>query len=405
MSPQSTSWLFGATLAHELLEALIASVDDAIYMVDPDGRVRFLNPAALRILGYDRPDELIGRISHETIHYQHRDGTHFPAEECPMLRPRTTGETVREELDWFTRKDGRMVPVAYSSAPLATDQGRGAVVVFRDVSERLASEESRRREAEERARAEELQASRARIVTAMDAERRRLGRDLHDGAQQRLLHALLLLQDGRHADEDPAVREAARAVAVREIRACIEDLRELAAGIHPAILSNRGLSAAVESVTARVPIPVDLVIPDRRFPEPVEVAAYFTVTEALANVVKHAMAIGVDGDAAAAGPAALDGVVPPAITTTDGAVVSASADGAASSTIDASASHARVEVVASPGTMRLVVSDDGPGGATLVAGHGLGGLQDRISALGGTFEVDSPPGAGTRVIVELPIAG
>ena len=364
MSPQSTSWLFGATPAHDLLEALIASVDDAIYMVDPDGRVRFLNPAALRILGYDRPEELIGKVSHETIHYQHRDGSHYSAAECPMLRPRSTGETVRMELDWFTRKDGRMVPVAYSSAPLATDLGRGAVVVFRDVSERLANEESRRREAEERARAEELQASRARILAAMDAERRRLGRDLHDGAQQRMLHALLLLQDAKHASADPAVRDAARADAVRELRGAMEDLRELAAGIHPAILTNRGLAAAVESVTARMPFPVDIAIPEERWPEAVEVAAYFTVTEALANVIKHA--------------------------------------GGAAETAGA-ATGAEVRVVASPGTMRLTISDDGPGGATVLPGHGLAGLADRIAALGGTLAVDSPQGAGTRIVVELPV--
>lgn len=361
MEPAATRSVnaFVGSGAHDLIEALIESVDDAIYLVDPDGRVKFLNPAALRILGYDHPDELIGRISHETIHYQRRDGSHFPAEECPMLRPRATGETVREELDWFTRKDGRMVPVAYSSAPLATDQGRGAVVVFRDVSDRLASEEIKRREAAERARAEELQASRARILTAMDAERRRLGRDLHDGAQQRLLHALLLLQDGRQASDDPAVREEARASAAREIRGAMEDLRDLAAGIHPAILTTRGLAAAVESVTARVPLPVDVEIPAERFPEPVEVAAYFVVTEALANVIKHA----------------------------------------------AGATHARVAVVASPGTMRLVVADDGAGGAVAVPGHGLGGLADRVAALGGTFEVVSPKAEGTRIVVELPLAG
>lgn len=356
--PPRTVNAFVGTGAHALIEALIESVDDAIYLVDPDGRVQFLNPAALRILGYDHPEELLGCVSHATIHYQRRDGSPFPAEECPMLRPRTTGETVREELDWFTRKDGRMVPVAYSSAPLATEEGRGAVVVFRDVSDRLASEEVRRREAAERARAEELQASRARILAAMDAERRRLGRDLHDGAQQRLLHALLLLQDGRLASDDTEIREAARAAAAGEIRGAMEDLRELAAGIHPAILTNRGLRAAIESITARVPLPVDLAVPADRWPEPVEVAAYFVVTEALANVIKHA-----EG-----------------------------------------ATHAQVQAVASPGTLRLVVEDDGAGGAVAVPGHGLGGLQDRVAALGGTFDVISPRGTGTQIVVTLPLA-
>lgn len=273
--PQSMSWLLaGGAVARDLLEALFASVDDAIYMVDPDGSVRVCNPAALRILGYDDAAELVGKPSHQTIHYQHRDGTPYPVAECPMLRPRQTGETVRVELDWFTRKDGRMVPVAYSSAPLATDRGRGAVVVFRDVSERLASEETARREAEERARAEELDASRGRILAAMDAERRRLGRDLHDGAQQRLLHVLLLLGDGKAALEGrggdcSTILERATA----EVRSAIDDVRQLAAGIHPAILTARGLGAAIESITARVPVPVDVDIPADRFAEPIEIAS------------------------------------------------------------------------------------------------------------------------------------
>ncbi|MBO9531899.1 MAG: PAS domain S-box protein [Solirubrobacteraceae bacterium] len=353
------SWLLaGGAVAHDLLEALIASVGDAVYMVDPDGRVRFCNPAALRILGYDDPADLVGKPSHQTIHFQHRDGSHYPAEECPMLRPRATGETVRVELDWFTRRDGRMVPVAYSSAPLATDQGRGAVVVFRDVSERLASEETARREAEERARAEELDASRARILTAMDAERRRLGRDLHDGAQQRLLHVLLLLGDGRAAlDGRGGDCNEILARATAEVRAAIDDVRALAAGIHPPILTTRGLGAAIESVTARVPVPVDLDIPPDRFAEPVEIAAYYVVSEALANATKHAVG----------------------------------------------ASSIQVQLEHSPGTLLVRVRDDGPGGATVVPAHGLGGLMDRLAALGGTFAVDSPLGGGTTVLATLPL--
>lgn len=357
--PPSMSWLLaGGAVARDLLEALFASVDDAIYMVDPDGSVRFCNPAALRILGYDDPAELVGKPSHQTIHYQHRDGTPYPVAECPMLRPRLTGETVRVELDWFTRRDGRMVPVAYSSAPLATDRGRGAVVVFRDVSERLASEETARREAEERARAEELDASRGRILAAMDAERQRLGRDLHDGAQQRLLHVLLLLGDGKAALEGrggdcATILERATA----EVRSAIDDVRQLAAGIHPAILTARGLGAAIESITARVPVPVDVDVPADRFAESIEIAAYYVVSEALANATKHA----------------------------------------------GEATSIQVQLEHSPGTLLVRVHDDGPGGAIVTPGHGLGGLMDRVAALGGDFAVESPRGAGTTVLATLPL--
>ena len=160
----------------DLLDALLASLGDAVYLVDAEGRVRFANPAAVALLGYDREDELLGAPSHATIHHTRPDGTPFPEEECPLLRPRATGETVRVDHDWFVRRDGGLVPVAYSSAPVHVDGGRGAVVAFRDISEALRAQA-------ERVRAAELHASRARIVAAADAERRRLGRDLHDGAQ------------------------------------------------------------------------------------------------------------------------------------------------------------------------------------------------------------------------------
>ncbi len=194
-----------------------------------------------------------------------------------MLRPRLTGETVRVELDWFTRRDGRMVPVAYSSAPLATDRGRGAVVVFRDVSERLASEETARREPRSAPAPRSSTPLAGRILAAMDAERQRLGRDLHDGAQQRLLHVLLLLGDGKAALEGvAATARRSSSAATAEVRSAIDDVRQLAAGIHPAILTARGLGAAIESITARVPVPVDVDVPADRFAESIEIAAYYS---------------------------------------------------------------------------------------------------------------------------------
>jgi PAS domain S-box-containing protein len=130
----------GPALPPELLQpadadAVHAAVDasaDALYVVDPRGRIRFLNRAALRILDYEDERQLLGRPSHDTIHYLHRDGTPYPAAECPLLRPRLSGETVRVDEDWFVRQDGSLVPVAYSSAPVPLADGRGAVVSFRE---------------------------------------------------------------------------------------------------------------------------------------------------------------------------------------------------------------------------------------------------------------------------------
>ncbi len=340
-----------ASAPRELLEALLATVADAIYLVDPDGRVQFINPAGLTVLGYDEPGELLGRVSHPTIHYKRPDGSHFPAEECPMLRPRLTGETVRIDEDWFVRRDGSMVPVAYSSAPLMTAAGRGAVVVFRDVSDRLAAEDARRRQAVDAARVVELEASRARIVASADAERRRLGRDLHDGAQQRLVHLLMTLSRARGRSADPVLEEA-----TGEARAAIAELRDLVAGIHPAILTNRGLLAAVEALTARAPDPVEIRIPASRWPAEVEATAYFVVAESLTNVAKHA-------------PGA----------------------------------HATVTVTEELDALVVEVADDGPGGADPAGGSGLRGLGDRVGVAGGSLSVESPPGAGTRAVARVPL--
>jgi PAS domain S-box-containing protein len=116
--------------------AAVAALPDALYVVDARGRIRFLNPAALRILGYEDERQLLGRPSHDTIHYLRADGTPFPAAECPLLRPRVTGETVHVERDSFVRQDGSLVPVAYSSAPISLPEGRGAVVSFRETTAR-----------------------------------------------------------------------------------------------------------------------------------------------------------------------------------------------------------------------------------------------------------------------------
>ena len=126
--------------ADDFLAAVLQAAGQPIWVVDPDGLIRFANPAAIAALGYDAPDELFGRHSHETIHYKRPDGSPYPAAECPMLLPRTTGETVTSELDWFFRRDGSMFPVSYVSVPLDLRDGRGAVVAFTDIEERLTAE-------------------------------------------------------------------------------------------------------------------------------------------------------------------------------------------------------------------------------------------------------------------------
>jgi signal transduction histidine kinase len=206
----------------------------------------------------------------------------------------------------------------------------------------------------------EVRASRARIVAAGDAERRRVERDLHDGAQQRLVSLTLALRLARTRlgdDADPAVRRSLDQ-ASEEARAALAELRELARGIHPQILTSAGLHAAVESLAARSSAAVSVDIdPDARFEPAVEAIAYFVVSESLANIAKHAEAASV--------------------------LVRAGWEG---------------------GALTLEVVDDGRGGADPLAGSGLRGLLDRVSAVDGTLEVISPPGGGTRVVARIPAA-
>src|SRR3954471_16767038 len=127
--------------ADDLLAGVLEATAQPIWVVDPEGLIRFATAAAIAALGYERADELLGRPSHETIHSQHPDGTPYPAAECPLLRPRTTGETVSSDLDWFFRRDGSRFPVSYVSVPLEMHDGRGAVVAFTDIEERTSAEE------------------------------------------------------------------------------------------------------------------------------------------------------------------------------------------------------------------------------------------------------------------------
>ena len=141
--PRSLTDLVGLDVsAADFLAAVLEAAAQPIWVVDPGGVIRFANPAAFAALGYDSADELVGCHSHETIHYQHPDGTPYPAAECPMLLPRTTGEVVKRDLDWFIRRDGSMFPVSYVSVPLEMPGGRGAVVAFNDIETACAPHES-----------------------------------------------------------------------------------------------------------------------------------------------------------------------------------------------------------------------------------------------------------------------
>ena len=188
-------------------------------------------------------------------------------------------------------------------------------------------------------------------------ERRRLERDLHDGAQQRLVSLALTLRMAREklgADAEEAARLLDRSR--QELDEALKELRELARGIHPTVLSHRGLGAAVEALADRAPLPVEVgELPAQRLPEQVELAAYFVVAEALTNVAKYA-----------------------------------------------SARQASVTVTKDDGRLAVEISDDGVGGADIHRGTGLRGLTDRLAALEGRLEVDSKPGCGTTVRASIP---
>ncbi len=213
---------------------------------------------------------------------------------------------------------------------------------------------SRAEELEHRVR--KLTQTRAGMVDAADAERRRLERDLHDGTQQRLVSLAMNLGMARAEATTAEEARAAIAEAHEAAKSALAELRDLVRGMHPAVLEDRGLDAALSGVTARMPIPVRLTVDLPKRPPPViEAVAYFVVSEGLANIAKHA-----------------------------------------------NASHAEVFVRRYGDRLHVIVSDDGAGGADPADGSGLDGLARRVESVDGTFEIDSPPGGPTLLTVDLP---
>ena len=322
------------------LLALLDAALDAVVTMDHRGRVIDWNHAAETTFGF-RADEAVGQEMAELIvptslRDAHRRGlARFLETEQPVILDRRLEVTGRH-------KNGTEFPVELTITRIRLPGPPKFTGFLRDITERKQAEA-------------ELHASRARLIEVADAERERIQRNLHDGAQQRL--TAVLLQLGRLRESHDELADTIDAV-ITELADGLHELRELAGGLHPSVLTERGLAAALEALALRSPLPVHIEqLPDRTFGEQVEAAAYYVVAEAVANVQKHA-----------------------------------------------GASELRVSLRADEEQLSVAVVDDGVGGAD-VEGAGLRGLADRVEALGGRLTVDSARGAGTRISAEIPISG
>jgi signal transduction histidine kinase len=300
---------------------------------------------------------VLGDPSLQLLYWRHADRAYVTADGSPV--------------DLGLVQNGRAVAVLpHSDRPvgaLVHDPRLALVPAFHDIAaaaslairkDRL-NEELQARIDELRRREEDVRESRRRLVEAADAERQRLERNLHDGAQQRLVSLSLSLRLAQaRLRSSPEAAAELLAAASRELAVALEERRQLARGLHPAVLTERGLPAALESLRDRAPLPIAFdAVPEGRLPEPVEAAVYYIVVEALTNTVKYAQA-----------------------------------------------SSARVAVTVDDGLVRVEVTDDGVGGAEAATGSGLRGLADRAEALGGALAVESPSGGGTVVRALIPLS-
>jgi PAS domain S-box-containing protein len=323
----------------DFTRTLVRSVPSFLALVDDEGRLLGLNDSLEAATGYVSTEQ-VGRPFWEPL---------VPEEQRPAARRLFDAllaerAPARADLDLMTSRGDHLI-VEWSGTPVTDQFGLTRVILCGvDVTERV------RQDAE-------LRRSRARIVEASDTERQRLQRNLHDGAQQQLVFVSHALRLARSFVEREPVRAAELLDrAIEGMTTAHADLRELARGLHPALLTERGLGAAARALAARSTVPVTVDAPEaERFPERVETAAYYVVSEALANVGKYARAM-----------------------------------------------HAHVRIERGDGVLVVEVEDDGIGGADASAGSGLRGLRDRVEALSGTLTVESPAGSGTLLRAELP---
>jgi len=292
----------------------------------------------------------LGDPSLELVYWRARTAGYVTADGRPAQLPAAGGGRAFAEIE----RDGQPVAAMMFDATLADEPELISAVS----SAGALALDNERLQAELRARIAELEESRARVLDAELSERRRIERDLHDGAQQRFVSlsmtVALLDRDLAGAGREQQLLASAR----EQLDLGLDELRELARGIHPALLTERGLAPAIEALAARAPLDVRVLeVPDERLPAQVETAAYFIVSESLTNAANHA-----------------------------------------------SADAATVRIGRVNGTAVVEVSDDGVGGADPTRGSGLRGLVDRLAALDGALEVESPAGGGTRVQARIPCA-
>jgi PAS domain S-box-containing protein len=320
------------------LRAMLEAALDAVVTMDYQGRVVGWNHAAVTTFGYEA-HEVVGREMAEIIVPPHLRAAH----RAGLARFIQTGHAVildrRLEVVGM-HKNGNEFPVELTITRIALPGPPMFTGYLRDITTRKQAEA-------------QLQASRARLVEIADIERRRIQRNLHDGAQQRLTAVLLNLGRLR---ESPAQHAVLIDDAIEELAAGLDEIRQLASGLHPSVLSERGLAKALQALSLRAAVPIDLRIDIRPgLPEQQEAAAYYVVAEGLANAQKHA-----------------------------------------------GASKAVVRILQTESTLVVEVLDDGVGGADL-EGSGLRGLTDRVEALGGTLALESPTGGGTRLLAHIPL--
>jgi PAS domain S-box-containing protein len=323
--------------------AILEAALDAVVSIDQHARITYVNSAFERTFGY-RAEDVIGQelgamIVPPSLLEKHRAGfaRHLATGQRTILDRRLEATAMRA--------DGSLFPAELTVTRTGLDGEPAFTGYIRDITDRRRAEQ-------------ELAAARTRMIAASDATRQRVVRDLHDGAQQRLVTTLINLQlaEQKWESQPERARELV-GLALRDAKLSIDDLREIAAGIRPAILTSRGLAAAIDALAARLPIPVELDVASGRLPAPIEANVYYFCAEALTNVIKHARA-----------------------------------------------TSAWVRLTIDAGRCAIEIRDDGIGGAQLQPeAGGLTGLLDRILVLDGTMDIDSPANGGTVLAASVPL--